>query len=298
MTDKCGTEMGCNGEKCIWSATRRSCRNWCREHANGWASSVIDLVVAAQDDNSPALLVIDRLNIVGQKGMFLRSDQFTKVLPRLVGEDCSTPQEVTDMVRDYVSPYRLHKMTMIVTAYGLEGSPPDSVVSAWENQYTFSDELEFVQWMGFKKKGISVSYLGDDSGKFLMRSSTGSVHVLDRDTVAAQLGALMSDSTLKGTRLMFTFHASVVGWTLADMIAACDAVDVRMPQCTSVRSYSGFGGRNFSYGAGGGTALGGVHVSLDGGGDCVAQWHTFAHISANFPLGRSRVVSFHVVMLW
>jgi hypothetical protein len=296
--------MGCNGEKCIWSATRHSCRDWCRDHATKWADQIVRVAAAATDSKVPAMLLIDRLSIAGEKGMFVRGGGDVKrLLPRLVTDDPDEAAEKSDvdqMVLEYVSPHRIGGMSLCITACGLLGDPPVDAVSRWENQYTAMDMLEFNKWRGYPKRSISVSHLKGD--EFLFRDSDGKFHSVNSAEASKQIAQLMSDKSLCGTRLLMSFDISVLGWSPADAARTCDALCVRDPSghCV-VKSVGGSGGRTCIYepSSDSSTAMGsGVHISLDCG-DFVAQWHTLGYLEAQFVMGGGRKNAlFRAVMTW
>ena len=311
--DSCDRKMGCNGERCMWSATRDGCKGWCRFHSKEWANCVIKAIKASSDRESPALLVVDRLNISGEHGLFLRGDG--ENLKRLISEkpDDVCESEIANVMREYVSMYGIKKMSLSVTACGLVGNPPDDVVCMWESQHTALDELEFSRWRGYGKRSISV--LNTDDGRFLYRNASGEYACVGESEAALHIASIMGDKELKGTKLVFTFNVHTGGWDLDDVKRVCGAMDVKGPGgALLIRSVSGAMGRTFTYKPGGtsveggeedspcaattSTMLGGVHVSLDCG-NFVAQWHTSVNMEAMFSTSNGGGgAMFRAVMLW
>lgn len=307
--ERCEKAMGCDGEKCVWSASRHSCQSWCTRHASQWADRVTKAIKCAGDRRSPALLIFDRLSMSGQKGMLVRrgEKQILEVIPRLV--DCGDPSgpippsEIAEMVTEYLSKSGISTMSLTVTACGLMGNPPQHVVDAWNSQYSCVDLLEFAKWMGYPKKSVSVSAF--DANKFMFRDANGTYKQIDEKQACAEITSLMSDHALKGARMMFCFDILTTAWDLKEMVSACEAFDAKTPGGVNLfKNASGYGGRTFIYEPGVACAAspqscasGGVHVSLDCG-SFVAQWHTVAHMTASFPMVRDGRATFKIVMLW
>lgn len=298
-TNRCAGAMGCDGEKCMWAASRSSCQEWCAHHASAWAHQITAAIKAAGDHRFPAMLVVDRFSMVGQRGVFVRcvDGKIADVIPKLV-EGGLSPEDTSEIVTDHLSRSAIGTMSMSVTACGLAGDPPQHVVDAWNAQYSCVDLIEFAKWMGFSKKSVDVSLY--DGNRFLFRNANGEYSQVDEARAVSEMAALLSDRSLKGTRMMFSFNILTSAWDLGDIIRTCEALDAKTPGGACLfRSASGYDGRTFVYepGVSGCPAGGGVHVSLDCG-MFVAQWHTLAHMSASFPIAKDGRVSFRVVMLW
>lgn len=298
--ERCETSMGCGGEKCMWSASHHSCQEWCIHHAAEWAGSVTRAIKSAGDLQSPAMLMVDRLSMAGQKGMFVRcvDKKVVDVLPRLVHD--TEASNVDQIAADHLSKNKIETISMSVTICGLMGNPPQRVIDAWNSQCTSSDLLEFSKWMGFSKKCVAISLFGGNT--FMFRNPDGAYAQLDEKRTTEEIASIMGDKSLKGTRMMFSFEILTSPWNFGDIVDACEAFDVKSPGDVNLfRSASGFGGRTFVYEPGclksQSCVGGGVHVSLDCG-EFVAQWHTVAHMTAHFPIMKGGKASFKVIMFW
>lgn len=304
--DKCASAMGCDGEKCMWSASRHSCQTWCRDHASQWSAKVVQALKSAANPRAPAMLMVDRLSIAGCKGMFIRCGEknLIEAVPLLVSEPPASLSraDTTDLIVEHLSSSKISEIKLTVTVCGLMGDPPQDVVDSWDSQYSCFDLLEFSRWRGFQKKCISISMY--DENKFLFRGPNGAYHQIDGSEAANEIAALMGDKSLKGTRILFSFDVMTTSWDLTSLISACEAFDVKTPGGASLfKSSSGYGGRTFICEPEPGClspkscASGGVHVSLNCG-QFVAQWHTMVHMTASFPMMKDGKASFKVVMLW
>jgi hypothetical protein len=260
------------------------------------------------------MLMIDRLNMSGQRGMFVRSagKKIEEVIPRLIScagagagdsmEETPSSDDISEIITDNLSKSEISAMSMSVTVCGLMGNPPQNVVDAWNAQYTCMDLLEFAKWMGFSKKCIAVSY---SDGNFMFRDVNGKYQRVEEGRASSEIANIMSDKSLKGARMIFSFDIATSPWNFRDIVSACEAFDVKTPEGTGIfKCASGYGGRTFMYTpwlsgnlSSQSCVTGGVHVSLDCG-KFVAQWHTVAHMTASLPMVKDGRAAFKVVMLW
>lgn len=296
----CPRKMGGRGQQCPWAATSSGCADWCRGVASEWASRVVRCVRAASDPERPALLAVDRLNATGARGTFLRGGDPAAVMKLVYGASVS-PSDIKECNIRYLSPHRLSGVSLNVTACGITSDAPDEVADAWGLQYSPIDLLEFAKWRGYAKRSVAVMHSeGDD---FILRDCEGKHSTVKAGEAAAAIAALMSDPSVKGARLMYSFQAATHGFTPREMSAMGASLDVKCPdgRC-ALQTASGYGGRTFYYDPEianqneAATEIGGAHVSLDCG-DFVAQWHTLAHLGISLP-SRGDKINFHAVMLW
>jgi hypothetical protein len=257
-------------------------------------------MLAATISNMPALMVIDRLNISGNRGIFVRGQ--AKDVPRLL---CESPDddvtETKEMIDEFLSTNTIDTMHLSVAVCGLMGNPPNEIVDEWERMhYVPTKILEFFKRTGYREKGVYVRLV---SGHFRIRESGGFFRDASESDVIHEIVNLMGDRNLKGTHLTFSFDISTQNWSNPEVMEVCDALDLKSPEDVDVsKCASGYGVRTFVYepvsSQVGSTAMGGVHVSLDCG-DFIAQWHTLTHIESTFPMSNAiSKVHFHVIMLW
>lgn len=306
-TPNCASEMGCTGEKCMWSATNKSCQRWCRKHANLWADGIVKVLTCARNPKMAAMLLIDRLGITGLKNLFLRPSENGALydIPILVsdptkdGTSTMSKDETKEIITNQLANGSIEFVAMSVKAYGLTGNPPQDVIDAWETQCTLCDMIDSTQWKGYPKRGISLSLCSNDT--FLMKNIGGNYKNISKTEAISAFASIMRDDTLKGTQLMFSFEIVTTPWTYGNMIEVCNVLDMKTPEDTSIiNCASGYGVRTFVYkprSTNESPAVGGVHLSIDCG-DFVAQWHTVTNMAMYFPMTKTGHVYFKVAMLW
>lgn len=321
----CGEAMGCDGVKCIWEGGRRGCAKWCRAHAAKWIPSLLVAMKCAEDQTAPLAFSVDRLVYDGLRGLYIRSingKNKAEVARRLVSDD-KDDKGTTEMedaeLAEMVSAGTVRAVSVTVTACGLYGNPPDSVVSEWESQYTPLDLLEFSKFKGYPKRLVRV-------GRSTNKIQTGKDNeylVMEPDGVYREgsskyahdcILAIMSDPGLKGSRLIFQFNLQISDIPAADNTNACRVLDVpdASGKC-SYRSVAGgvsrsylmrhMTGSNPSSSSKTGPAVeedirqGGAHISLDCG-KFVAHWHTLAEMSLTIDSVYGTRMTADAVLFW
>ena len=311
--ERCDGAMGCNGERCMWSASKSGCQDWCRYHAVRWAGCVAKAIRAVSDSNMAAMLMVDRLNFdersiapAASRGCFTRGSPAD--VCELIWDDRGREEGSFAAVASFVETLpmreRISSISLRVTACGLTGDPSDEELARWETSRRSTGDRYRSADGRHAEESVWIRKFSDD--EFLITDRSGVFRRVDEASATAEIADVMSDRRLRGTRMIFSFDVSTVGWTPSDVRAAFAALEIVTPEGRPmIRSASGYGIRTFSYrpdiyGISGSSALGGVHVALDCG-DFIAQWHTFSHVEVDFPISAGSSdpkVAFRITMLW
>ena len=153
-----------SADKCVWDATLNNCTRWCSKHIALWVNTMLKIIRDVQNgSSSPAALSLDRLNFMGQKGIFIRGD--IKYLRELVTSGLSSQDESSNLL-SMVSNHPLTNVSMVLIISGLTNNQdpkeqiPTDIIDRWEEQYNTAPGTTFEG--KYNKIRQCITYTGHD----------------------------------------------------------------------------------------------------------------------------------------
>jgi hypothetical protein len=212
-------------EECLWSATRRNCVDWCREHVADWSNFVVNVIDAVSDVNSPTIIVLPsglkfgRGTIAGNQGDFI------------------VPKEIE------AAQYHRHSivaMEVIIIAVGIKShvKPPQEIIDDWELKYETTYDIASVAATSMcverSTKGIYMAARDDSSNP---SPPNESLYKYSAQELSDMFVSFIKDPTIHVPRLLFTFKISLGRWEAYDSERLCKFLDSKIHPITGNALY-------------------------------------------------------------